>query len=196
MVRLVSSHILNYVLCNLDISSEMKDAYQYGIEITVSSIFNTLLILICSLILGDVIAGLIYLFIFIFLRSFTGGYHATTYFRCNLTFVVTFIITFGLYKIITSFEMPFIVCEIIALLNLITIVVLSPVPNKYKPLTDEQRKRAFILSIVISSILSLSGLTLLMANISAGAIIIMTVTMVSVLMIIETIMQRRGYHEC
>lgn len=107
MVCWVSSRILNFLLHNLDIHPEMKEAYQYGIEITISSILNIVLILVCSLIVGDILAGITYLFIFIFLRSFTGGYHATTYFRCNATFVVTFIITFYFYKAITCFEVPF-----------------------------------------------------------------------------------------
>lgn len=196
MVCWISSHILNFLLHNLDIRPEMKDAYQYGIEITISSILNIILILSCSLIVGDVPAGLIYLFIFIFLRSFTGGYHATTYFRCNATFVLTFLVTFCFYKAIVYFEIPFFVSVTIALVNLIPIVVLSPVPNKHKPLAHEQRKRAYKLSIIIALVLSLIGLTLLSINILAGAMMIMTVTMVSVLMIIENILQRSGIHEC
>ncbi len=157
---LVSSQILSFLLHNLDISPEMKEAYQYGIEITISSILNIVLILICSLIAGDIFAGITYLFIFIFLRSFTGGYHATTYFRCNATFVVTFILTFCFYKAIIYFEIPFFVCETIALMNLIPIVVLSPVPNKHKPLTAEQRKHSYKLSFIIASVLTLIGLSL------------------------------------
>lgn len=195
MVCWLSSHILNFMLRNTDISPEMKDAYKYGIEITVSSIFNMVLVLLCSLILRDVLAGLIYLFVFVFLRSFTGGYHATTYLRCNITFVVTFIITFCSYKIITFFEVPFFIYESIALINLIPIAVFSPVPNKHKPLTEKQKIRSFKLSLIIASVLSLIGLSLIIVKISWGAVIITTVTMVSVLIIFETFLQRRGIHE-
>lgn len=196
MVCWISSHIFNFILHNLDIPSEMEEAYQYGIEITISSILNIVLILVCSLVVGDIFAGITYLFIFIFLRSFTGGYHATTYFRCNATFVLTFLITFCFYKAIDYFEIPFFVCEVIAFINLLPIAVLSPVPNKHKPLTAEQRKRAYKLSLIIASGLSLAGLSLLAAKIHVGEMIIATVTMVSVLMITETILQRRGFHEC
>lgn len=196
MVCWISSHILSFIQHNLNISSEMKAAYQYGIEITISSVLNIVLILVCSLIVGDILAGITYLFIFIFLRSFTGGYHATTYFRCNATFVVAFLITFGFYKAITYFEIPFFWCVTIALINLITIAVLSPVPNKHKPLEDKQRKRSYKLSMIIASVLSLIGLSLLTVKIPIGTMIITTVAMVSVLMITETILQRRGIHEC
>lgn len=196
MVCWLSSHVFNFLLHNLDIPSEMKEAYQYGIEITISSILNIVLILVCSFVVGDIFAGITYLFIFIFLRSFTGGYHATTYFRCNATFVLTFLITFCYYKAIVYFEISFFASVAIAFLNLIPIVVLSPVPNKHKPLTAEQRKHAYKLSLIIASVISLIGVSLLTLKIPIGAMVITTVTMVSVLMIIETILQRRGIHEC
>lgn len=79
MVRWISSKILSFISKFIEISPEMKDVYQYGIEITISSIFNIVLVLLCSLALGNVLAGIIYLFIFIFLRSFTGGYHPCLY---------------------------------------------------------------------------------------------------------------------
>lgn len=195
MVCWISSKTLSFISKFVEISPEAKDVYQYGIEITVSSMFNILLILLCSMALGDILAGITYLFIFIFLRSFTGGYHATTYLRCNIVMVVTFIITFVLYKIITHYAFPFFVCEAISLTNLIPIVIFSPIPNKHKPLNDVQRKRSYKLSLLIASAFSLIGLILYTLEIPIGAIFIITVSMVSVLIIIEIFMRRRGYHD-
>lgn len=195
MICRISSKILTFISKYITITPEMKDVYQYGIEITISSILNATLVLLCSLLLSDIFAGLTYLFIFVFLRSFTGGYHATTYFRCNLTIVITFLITFILYKIITYYEVPLFVCEAVALVNLIPIIIFSPVPNKHKSLTDAQKKRSYKLSLLIASVLSLIGLILFTLEITIGAMIIITVTMVSVLILVEIFMQRRGYHE-
>lgn len=195
MVCLISSKIMAFVMKHTDVSPEMKDIYRYGIEITLSTILNFILIFVCSLALGDILAGAVYLFIFIFLRSFTGGYHATTYLRCNITMVTTFIITFVLYKIAAYYELPLFICEATALLNLIPIFIWAPVPNKHKPLTDSQRNRSYKLSFLISSVLSLIGLILYTLEIPIGLMFITTVTMVSVLIIIEIFMQRRGYHE-
>ncbi len=195
MINKIASQILSFISKQLEISPEMRDIYQYGIEIALSSMLNILLVTLCALILKNFYAGLIYLFIFIFLRSYTGGYHASTYFRCNLTFVVTFIVTFCFYKIIMFCNTPIYVHEAIALANLIPIAVYSPVPNKHKALTDKQKARSHNLSLIIASALSLIGLVLIVLDIHIGAMIINTVTMVSVLIIIETFMQRRGYHE-
>lgn len=196
MICWVSSYVLRFLLNNLDISPEMKEAYQYGIEITISSILNIVLILVCSVIVGNIWAGIIYVFVFIFLRSFTGGYHATTYFRCNATFVITFIVTFTFYKVICFCDLPIFICGLIAVCALIPIAILAPVPNKHKPLTEAQKKRALRLSLIIALVLLIIGLFLLILRIAEGAMIITTVTTVSVLMTIETFLQRRGYHEC
>lgn len=195
MICQISEKILEFTSEHLDISPEMKEIYQYGIEITISSMLNITLVLLCSLILGNFIAGLLYLSIFIFLRSFTGGYHATSYFRCNLTFVSTFIITYFAYIIISGCQFSVYICGALTFASFIPIALFSPVPNKHKPLSDKQRKSAFVRSIIITSVLSVTGLVLLALKISFGAMIITTVAMISVLILVETFMQRRGYHE-
>lgn len=195
MICQISEKILKFTSKHIEISSEMKDVYQYGIEITLSSMLNMTLVLLCSLILGNFIAGLLYLSIFIFLRSFTGGYHATSYFRCNLTFVSTFIITFFAYNVISGCQFSIYICGTLTFASFIPIALFSPVPNKHKPLSDKQRKNAFVRSIIITSVLSVTGLVLLALKISFGAMIINTVAMISVLILVETFMQRRGYHE-
>lgn len=195
MINKISTQILKFVSRHIEISSEMTDIYRYGIEITISSILNILLILVCSLIVKNILAGIVYLFVFISLRTFSGGYHATTYFRCNLILVVTFIVTYFFYKVIAFYNSPISICEAIALLNLIPIALFSPVPNKHKPLSEKQKKVSYELSLIIASVLSLGGIILIVLKIYIGTMIILTVTMVSVLIIIETILQRRGYHE-
>ena len=195
MICQISEKILKFTSEHLDISPEMKDIYQYGIEITISSMLNVTLVLLCSLVLGNILAGLLYLFIFIFLRSFTGGYHATTYFRCDLTIVLTFIITFFAYNIISGCQLSIYICGTLALVSLIPIILFSPVPNKHKPLSDKQRKKSSVLSIIIALALSVIGLALIALGVSFGTMIITTVAMISVLIIVEIFMKRRGYHE-
>ncbi len=195
MITKISTKIVRFVSRYTEIPSDMTDVYRYGIEITISSILNIVLILICSLIVKNILAGIVYLFVFIFLRTFSGGYHATTYFRCNLTFVITFAVTYFSFKVLVYYNSPIPICEAISLLHLIPFVLFSPVPNKHKPLLDKQKRRSHMLSLIIASLLSLIGIILSVLKIDIGAMIILTVTTVSVLIIIETIMQRRGYHE-
>lgn len=195
MINKVSTHILKFISRHTEIPMEMVDVYRYGIEITFSSIINIVLIITCSLIVKNIWAGIVYLFVFIFLRTFSGGYHATTYFRCNLTFVISFVVTYFTFGVLVFYKSPIPIYEAISLLHLIPFVLFSPVPNKHKQLLDKQKRIFHRLSLIIASVLSLVGIILLVLRIDIGAMIILTVTMVSVLIIIETTMQRGGYHE-
>lgn len=195
MVCWISDKILLFVSKFVEISPEAKDVYRYGIEITISSALNILLILLCSLALGDVLAGITYLFIFIYLRSFTGGYHADTYLKCNIIMVVTFVITFILYRSVVYFAFSFLGLGIVSAVNIIPIALYSPIPNIHKPLTDVQCKRFYKLSLLIAFMISVIGLTLYIIGLPIGAMFITTVTMVSALIIIEIFIRRREYHE-
>lgn len=87
----ISQYIVDFICRNMTIDDdEMIEVYKYGIEITLSSVINLLMIITGGLVLRDLPAGLIFMFCFIFLRSYTGGYHAEKYWRCNVAFYLHF----------------------------------------------------------------------------------------------------------
>ncbi len=69
--------------------SDVQDFYRYGIEISISSFLNIFLVLLLGIIINHIAESIIFLLLFILIRSFTGGYHADTYFRCNLLMCIT-----------------------------------------------------------------------------------------------------------
>lgn len=75
MIQLLSKKILAFITRNTKIPIDETDVYKYGIEITISSVLNIVLIIILSLLLGNFVSGICFLFCFILLRQFTGGYH-------------------------------------------------------------------------------------------------------------------------
>ena len=92
---LVVSGILNFLTEQEAIgkADEVQDFYRYGIEITISSMLNIVLVLLMGALTGHLLESVIYLAVFIAVRVITGGYHADTYFRCNLLMCSTFIAT-------------------------------------------------------------------------------------------------------
>ena len=91
MIKKVSVRIMNLISCSIELNPEMSEVYQYGIEITISSILNVLLIILFGLIIRDIISAIIFLACIIPLRQLCGGYHASTYFKCNAIFVLSFL---------------------------------------------------------------------------------------------------------
>ena len=142
----ISQKILAFICRNMQVDEEMKEIYKYGIEISVSSLINLMLIIFGGLLLGDLPAGLIFMILFIFLRSYTGGYHAETYLRCNIAFVFTFGVTFFVAQVISKLEYGMIISFVLLLLSYIPIWIFAPVKNRHKYLSEEKKKRRRIIS--------------------------------------------------
>lgn len=174
---------------------ETVEVYRYGFEITISSLLNIILVLCCGLIIGDMLASVVYLFVFIFLRLFAGGYHATSYLRCNTVMVVAFLLTYVLYRTLIWLNTDIRILEAILLVNGLPIIIFAPVKKSHKELTPKKAKRFRVISIAIYICLSALALTAFLFEIQYGTLIIITLTAVSVMILVEIFMQRRGYHE-
>ena len=195
MIKRLADKLTKFICSHIDVSPEMVEIYRYGFEITISSFLNIILVLCCGLIIGDVLASIVYLFVSILLRSFTGGYHATSYLRCNIAMVVSFLLTYVLYRILIGFNTDIRILEAILLANGLPIIMFSPVKNPNKELTPKKAKRFREISIAAYICLSALALTAILLEIQYGTLIIVTLTAVSVMILVEIFMQRGGYHE-
>lgn len=64
--------------------------FHYGIEICIASIVNIMLILGIGILTNTLIDSILFLMVFVPIRQCTGGFHAETYFICNLTMAITY----------------------------------------------------------------------------------------------------------
>ena len=191
----ISQRIVCFISRNMTIDDEeMLDVYKYGIEITLSSVLNFVLIIISSLILRDLSAGLIFMALFIFLRSYTGGYHAETYLRCNKAFVCTFFLTFLIGRVLYSFNCGIYVSVVMLVLSYIPIWIFSPVKNRHKFLSAEKVKRSRIISSVVYLLSAILSMILCLNDIWYGYLLAATDNAIAVLILIEIFMQKKGYH--
>lgn len=191
MIENIAEKIARFIFRNTASDSEVFDIYKYGIEITISSFFNIVLILLCSFIISDVLAGITFLIGFIFLRSFTGGYHAKTYFMCNGLFVLTFLIVYAISSLLNVMNLPFGLLESLVLLNCVPVILFAPVENRRKRLTEQKKKHFRIKAIIIYIILSIAALALCFFKSKYGTLVIITISAVSVMIVIEIIRKRR-----
>lgn len=190
----ISLKILAFICRNMQVDEEMKEIYKYGIEISVSSLINLMLIIFGGLLLGDLPAGLIFMTLFIFLRSYTGGYHAETYLRCNIAFAFTFGVTFFVAQVISKLEYGMIISFVLLLLSYIPIWIFAPVKNRHKYLSEEKKKRSRIISAGVYWVSAAIAVLLCLNNIWYGYMLTATDTAISLLILLEVFMQKRGYH--
>lgn len=76
MMQVLSKIILNYLIKQevINNTSEDREFYQYGIEITISSLLNIILVVTLGTIFNAFFESLVFLLCFIIIRQFTGGY--------------------------------------------------------------------------------------------------------------------------
>lgn len=196
MIKRISKHIYNFMTRHIKISPELEDVYKYGIEITISTALNICLVMLAAFLLGSPLSGVCHLVCLILLRSFCGGYHANSYFKCNSLMLIFFIISYMGGKLLVHFNLTsFQLMSILLMLAFLPIYAFAPVKNKHKPLSESNAKKCRILSIIIYIILSLLGLYLTFLRPLYGLIIIVTLIEISGSVLVEIYMQRRHNDE-
>ena len=196
MIKKLAQKIYDFMSRHIHIDAELEDVYRYGIEITISSVLNILLVMAASVLLGNPLSGLSYLVSLILLKSFCGGYHANSYFKCNSLMVIFYIISFLGAKLLAYWNLTdFRLMSILLMLAFLPIYAYAPVKNKHKPLSERKAKRCRVLSIIIYIFLSLWGLLLTSYGLLYGTIIIITLIEISAMIIVEILIQRRRNDE-
>lgn len=196
MIEKVSTRLLNFVGSHITIDAELADVYKYGIEISISTTLNILLTMIIAFALGEPLCGLTFLICMILIRSYCGGYHADSYFKCNCMMIILFSAAYGIGKLILYFELAeFHIMSSVLMLGFIPVYAFSPVKNKHKELSEKKAKKCRIISFVLYIAMSLIGLYLISINSLYGSIIIVTLVEVSVAILIEIYRQRRNENE-
>lgn len=191
MITKLSNKILQFLINNGVVSDTEDDReyYQYGIEITVSSILNIVLIMLLGVVYHSIIESLMFLFTFITLRKFTGGFHADTYFKCNASFCLVYTLVIAAYRYITiSHTVP--VCVALLAFDLVVIMIFCPVENVNKPIPQERRPKLKILSALLFVVYAAVGMFLITMKIKYGMLIIFTLTSVSVLIILANVKEQ------
>ncbi len=192
MIEKISTKLLDFVGSNMTIDSELAEIYKYGIEISISTALNILLTMIIAFALGDPLCGIVFLGCMILIRSYCGGYHADSYFKCNCMMIILFSVAYGIGKTLFYFEIAELhIMSSVLMLGFIPIYAFSPVKNKHKELSEKKAKKCRKISFVLYIAMSSIGLYLISLNSLYGSIIIVTLVEVSVAILIEIYRQRR-----
>lgn len=142
---------MSLFLCRKNIiHSDELDVYQYGFEIVISTILGFLLTVIIGIVLHMFVLSLLYYAIFVFIRQMTGGYHAKTYFRCNLVFTIVSFLTLGITKLSLLSEQYSILNHALFLVAaVLTILIYAPVENPNKRSTLTSIMVEYIMNILV-----------------------------------------------
>ncbi|MCI8623210.1 MAG: accessory gene regulator B family protein [Provencibacterium sp.] len=117
---------------------EEREIYLYGFAITLSSIANLCAILAVAVLFGTPWDAAAYLLAFIPIRIFSGGYHASSYFRCLIVTASVFACIEALSRTTPERYQPPL-SLLLAALSFMTVWLAAPVVNPANPLSEERR---------------------------------------------------------
>lgn len=181
-----------YRHCHLPARCEA--VYIYGAELLFSTALAAFSILLISFLAGKLFFGILFILIFVSLRIFVGGYHASTYRNCFLLTNGVFLAALGASTLLDRLEAPILTLGLIPSISIVW--MLAPIRNPHHPLSKEAYEKnksvgrvlvciESIVSVVADSFINQTGKSILpIASASIAA--------VAVMMIISKISERRG----
>ena len=131
------------------INSGDTEAYQYGLELIMSTLLNIALMLGLSAAMGHVWLLIPYLAAFIPLRLSAGGYHAKQHLACILFNGAVYFAALLIVNALSSREAsPF--CLLACVVSAAVTFLFAPVPARNKPLSPAERRRNRAVSLSLS----------------------------------------------
>jgi accessory gene regulator B len=140
MFRQIATKLVGVMVQDKIVLKDEEEIYLYGLETLIASIVNGLLTLSIGAILGYFVESIVFLAFYCPLRKFAGGYHASSYLRCTLSFLGIFLLTVLGYRQFGEY-IGVIQMVVILLASCIGVVVLAPIEDSNKPLEGIERKR-------------------------------------------------------
>ena len=141
----------------LKCSPEESDCYEiikYGNENIISSACNFAVVTLAGLVAGDAIGAWVFFLCFAVLRSWMGGYHADTYFKCNLLIFMNVVLVVRTAALLND-KINVRIIIIIMGLALLEIIFFAPLMNENKKIRIYSKKRIKVYSIIVLSALGI-----------------------------------------
>lgn len=182
MEQKLAALMCQYMLKNKIIQPDLFDVYCYGTELLLSFVMSTSIIVILGIVCQRITQTIVFLVLFIFLRRFTGGYHANTYLVCKAFTVGTYIVVISLSEISTVTTAHFFLT---ALLGTSIIFIWGPIENPNKPLTLLEKKKYKTIALVLYFGCSVIGHFIRVLSASLSSVICYTLISVIALMILS-----------
>lgn len=139
----------SFLIHNHDINKDDGELYEYAAKVAFQGVINIVVTILIGIAFGMLLQCLCFISVFFVLRKFTGGLHAEKYLYCLISSIAILIVALLTIRILerNSFQIVFLCLTVI---SVILIFILSPIENKNKPLSLNEKKVYKIISINFS----------------------------------------------
>ena len=134
---MLKKKIKGLLLKNNSLDDKRRELAEHGIDILISDSRNLFCVFFLSLFLRNTKQAVLYMLILSTLRVHTGGWHASTEYRCFITYQGMFLF----FSLLNTLIIPKQVSIAIMIFSVSYIIHFSPVEHKFNPLSVEETKR-------------------------------------------------------
>ena len=136
MLDVLSNEISDQLITNNIINEKDKEIYVFGIYQLIGFVFNIISSVAIFLILGKLREGLVFSFSYFILRSYAGGFHSKSTFKC---YIISIFLICGAVVFMNTVYNSVFLWGIYLIINLL-IYLCSPIDTENKRLDDIERK--------------------------------------------------------
>lgn len=119
------------------ISSDDRDIYRYGVQQGCVLLLNLLSIITIGLLCGMLIESILFMLVFVPLRTYAGGYHAKTHIRCYVYSMLTITVILLTMKLLAFDFWHYVLMMAV---GCSAILWLAPSEDENKPLDSLEQK--------------------------------------------------------
>lgn len=158
MIYYFAEAVINFFERYGEVEKSNREILIFGIVQSIRMLLNFATVILIGIMMDSFWQGIIFMIAFIPLRSYAGGFHASTPLRC---YAFSIILIIGILQAIKITEGSTIVPCILLVVAAISILFLSPMASVNKPLTELQnvtyrKKSIFVLGIYLCLIVLFS----------------------------------------
>lgn len=150
MIAKLSRIIADFFIRQKVVPEEHREVYEYGFELSISSVIGILIILAIGLVSRRFWESIVFYIVFCFTRLFTGGYHAPNHTLCKVTFAGALLAVLAADWLLNEIESYY--WFVLHFYSLIIVCQFAPIENPNKEMTDRQKVKCKVISIVAMAV--------------------------------------------
>lgn len=173
---------------NENIDEDQAEIIKYGLELLTIKVTFIAALLVVGYLMNSFWECLIFIALFSGIRSYAGGYHADTRWKCFIESMLTFAAVLGILKLTEKFLYITVIIAVLAVISAAVIIKFAPVDTENKRLDDDE-KRLFRKKTIISLLLETAAaiVSFLIGFKSITCSVMLAVVVTAILMSVELI---------
>lgn len=182
----VTEHLVKRIadlfIRRFQIEEEDRDLICLGIEVILNTAITAVVVLVTGILLHNGFGALLFLLCFANIRSYSGGYHASTKWRCFVVSVLCYLLSYGMMKgLLHLGEMVQSIVVTVGIVGTFFIFAkCAPVDHPNKRIREETKQRNRIIAfLLLIGWLFASGVTMLIGKFEAASQIWATIMIVA-----------------